>query len=116
MQHVASDTPSMEMFRVFKQVLPQLESIALDAMHIIMVYQQNMSNKKTHGSRWLAVIMDKFRKRDPARTAASWGPFYTGHAGLTGACLSGETKPRHTVAHGDRVLGGMRGPPLAICR
>ncbi|CAE7461722.1 unnamed protein product [Symbiodinium sp. CCMP2592] len=79
-QHVASDNPSPEMFRVLRQVLPHLESIALDAMHIIMVYQQNMSNKKTHGSRWLAVIMDKFRKRDAARTAAAWGPFYTGQS------------------------------------
>ncbi|CAE7360985.1 unnamed protein product, partial [Symbiodinium sp. KB8] len=64
-QHVASDTPSVEMFRVLKQVLPRLESIALDAMHIIMVYQQNMGNKKTHGSRWLAVIMDKLRLQTP---------------------------------------------------
>ena len=76
--HVASDAPSAEMFRVLKGVLPNLCSISLDAMHIVMVYQQNMNNKKTQGSRWLALLMDKFRKRHPVRTAASWGPFYTG--------------------------------------
>ncbi|CAE7525164.1 unnamed protein product [Symbiodinium natans] len=76
--HVASDSPSAEMFRVLQGVLPRLASIALDAMHIVMVYQQNMNNKKTQGSRWLAVLMDKFRKRDPVRSAASWGRLYTG--------------------------------------
>ena len=78
--HVASDAPSAEMFQVLSKVLPHLKSIALDAMHIVMVYQQNMNNRKTHGSRWLALIMDKFRKRDPVRTAASWGAWYTGQA------------------------------------
>ena len=59
-------------------VLPNPCSVSLDAMHIVMVYQQNMNNKKTQGSRWLAVLMDKLRKRHPVRTAASWGPFHTG--------------------------------------
>ena len=76
--HVASDAPSAEMVRVLKETLPNLRSVALDAMHIVMIYQQNMNNKKTEGSRWLAVLMDKFRKRDTVRSAASWGPFYCG--------------------------------------
>ena len=76
--HVASDNPSAESFRALKEVLPTLRSTALDAMRIVMVYEQNMNNKKTQGSRWLSVIMDKFRKRDPTGSAASWGPFYTG--------------------------------------
>ena len=37
-----------------------------------------MNNKKTSGSKWLAMIMDKFRKRDPKRSASSWGPVYEG--------------------------------------
>ncbi|CAE7654443.1 CPK2 [Symbiodinium sp. KB8] len=69
-----------QMFQVLSKVLPHLTSIAVDAMHIVMVYHQNMNNKKTHGSRWPALIMDKFRKRDPVRTAASWGAWYTGQA------------------------------------
>ena len=77
---MASDAPSAEMFQVLSKVLPHLTSIAVDAMHIVMVYHQNMNNKKTHGSRWPALIMDKFRKRDPVRTAASWGAWYTGQA------------------------------------
>ena len=66
------------MHRVLRGVLPGLRSISLDAMHIVMVYEQNMNSKKTSGSRWLAMIMDKFRKRDPKRSADSWGPFYEG--------------------------------------
>ncbi|CAE7843115.1 unnamed protein product [Symbiodinium sp. KB8] len=75
-RHVVSDSPSAEMHRVLQGVLPGLRSISLDAMHIVMVYEQNMNNKKTSG--WLAMIIDKFRKRDPKRSADSWGPFYEG--------------------------------------
>ncbi|CAE7582461.1 unnamed protein product [Symbiodinium sp. CCMP2592] len=76
--HVASDAPSAEMFQTLKEVLPNLQSLSLDAMHIVMVYDQNMNNRRTAGSRWLAVIMNKFRKRHSSRTQASWGEFYSG--------------------------------------
>ena len=66
------------MHRVLQGALPGLRSLSLDAMHIVMVYEQNMNNKKTSGSKWLAMIMDKFRKRDPKRSASSWGPVYEG--------------------------------------
>ena len=77
-RHLASDAPSVEMHRVLQGALPGLRSLSLDAMHIVMVYEQNMNNKKTSGSKWLAMIMDKFRKRDPKRSASSWGPVYEG--------------------------------------
>ena len=66
------------MFRALKEVLPALQSIALDAMHIVMVYKQNMNNKKNTGKSLAVCIMDKFRKRDLRRSSSSWGPFYTG--------------------------------------
>ena len=47
-------------------------------MHIVMVYDQNMNNRRSTGGKWLAVIMKKFRRRHPTRTQASWGAFYTG--------------------------------------
>ena len=47
-------------------------------MHIVMVYDQNMNNRRTAGSKWLAVIMNKFRKRHSSRTQASFGEFYNG--------------------------------------
>ena len=36
--HVASDAPSAEMFQTLKEVFPNLQSLSLDAMHIVMVY------------------------------------------------------------------------------
>ena len=77
-RHLASDAPSVEMHRVLQGALPGLRSLSLDAMHIVMVYEQNMNNKKTSGSKWLAAIMDKFRKRDPKRSASSWVSVYEG--------------------------------------
>ena len=47
-------------------------------MHIVMIYDQNTNNKRTTGSKWLSVIMNKFRKVQPTRTAASWGAFFDG--------------------------------------
>ena len=76
--HVASDAPSAELFQTLKEVLPNLQSLSLDAMHIVMVYDQNMNNRRTTGSKWLAVIMNKFRKRHSSRTQASFGEFYNG--------------------------------------
>ena len=76
--HVASDAPSSELFVVLKKVLPNLRSLSLDAMHIVIVYDQNTNNKRTTGSKWLSVIMNKFRKAHPTRTAASWGAFFDG--------------------------------------
>ncbi|CAE7784270.1 unnamed protein product, partial [Symbiodinium necroappetens] len=76
--HVASDAPSAELFQTLKEVLPNLQSLSLDAMHIVMVYDQNMNNRRTAGSKWLAVIMNKFRKRHSSRTQASFGEFYNG--------------------------------------
>ena len=58
----------------------QPPGFSLDAMHIVMVmaYDQNTNNKRITGSSWLAVIMNKFSKRHPFRTAASWGGFFDG--------------------------------------
>ncbi|CAE7827729.1 unnamed protein product, partial [Symbiodinium sp. CCMP2456] len=54
------------------------KSLSLDAMHIVMVYEQNHNNRSTKGSRWLATVMNKFRNVMPDCSAQSWGPMYTG--------------------------------------
>ena len=76
--HMASDSPSVELFATLKNTFPNLQSLGLDAMHIVMVYEQNHSNKRTKGSRWLATVMNKFRNVDVECPAATWGPMYTG--------------------------------------
>lgn len=76
--HIASDAPSQEMLQTLQEIFPNLASLALDAMHIVMVYDQNMNNRRSTGGKWLAVIMNKFRRRHPTRTQTSWGAFYTG--------------------------------------
>ena len=76
--HIASDCPSPEMLANLKAVCPNLKSLSLDAMHIVMVYEQNHNNRSTKGSRWLATVMNKFRNVMPDCSAQSWGPMYTG--------------------------------------
>ncbi|CAE7221957.1 unnamed protein product, partial [Symbiodinium microadriaticum] len=76
--HMASDSPSVELFATLKNIFPNLQSLGLDAMHIVMVYEQNHNNKRTKGSRWLATVMNKFRNIDVECPAAAWGPMYTG--------------------------------------
>ena len=77
-KHVASDCPSPEMFARLHAIFPNLKSVGLDAMHIVMVYEQNFNNKRTQGSKWLASVMNKFRVVDCAANANSFGPMYTG--------------------------------------
>ncbi|CAE7715294.1 unnamed protein product [Symbiodinium sp. CCMP2592] len=76
--HIACDCPSPEMLANLKTVCPNLKSLSLDAMHIVMVYEQNHNNRSTKGSRWLATVMNKFRNVIPDCSAESWGPMYTG--------------------------------------
>ncbi|CAE7208891.1 unnamed protein product, partial [Symbiodinium natans] len=76
--HIASDAPSVELLATLKNTFSNLQSLGLDAMHIVMVYEQNFSNKKTTGSRWLATVMNKFRNIQAGCPAAAWGPMYTG--------------------------------------
>ena len=76
--HMASDSPSVELFATLKNTFPNLQSLGLDTMHIVMVYEQNHSNKRTKGSRWLATVMNKFRNVDVEYPAAAWGPMYPG--------------------------------------
>ena len=68
--HIASDDcPSPEMLANLKTVCPNLRSLPLDAMHIVMVYEQNHNSRSTKGSRWLATVMNKFRNVIPHCTA-----------------------------------------------
>ena len=76
--HVASDSPGRELFRSLQSILPNLQSMSLDATHICMVYEQCLGNQKTQGSKWLRLIMAKFAVIDKTSPAATWGPFFTG--------------------------------------
>jgi hypothetical protein len=62
-----------------------LAALSLDATHIVMVYEQNMNNRKTAGSRWLAAVMNKFRRVDTDRCAAAWGAMFTGEVAAADA-------------------------------
>ena len=72
---MASDAPSAELFQTLKEVLPNLQGLSLDAMHIVTVYDQNMNNRRTAGSKRLAVIMNKFRSFASGTLLARRHPF-----------------------------------------
>ena len=67
------------MLQTLQETFPSLAGLALDATRIVMVCDQNMNNRSSTGGKWLAVTMNKFRRRHhPTRTQVSWGAFYTG--------------------------------------
>ncbi|CAE8731500.1 unnamed protein product [Polarella glacialis] len=53
-------------------------TLALDPVHLPIVYEYSTWRKRTPGSIFLRTIMAKFNKRDNTRIASSWGPFYCG--------------------------------------
>lgn len=75
---VASDQPSSALYMSLKRVLPGLQTLSLDPVHIAMVYEHCFFRKRTQGSKALRLLMSKFAKSDPTATGATWGPTYRG--------------------------------------
>ncbi len=79
--YVFCDNASPKLLADLTGVLPMLKAMALDPVHLPIVYEYSTWHKRTEGSRFLRKIMSKFNKRDKRRTAASWGVFFTGDGG-----------------------------------
>jgi hypothetical protein len=78
-ESVASDAPSAVLFAELKQVCPRLRTLAVDPLHLAMVYEHCFFRRKTPGSRCLRTLLAKFGKHDPTKHGDHWGPPYTGH-------------------------------------
>ena len=77
-KHVACDNPSAKLFDALTTIFPNLQTMALDAVHLPIVYEYATWRKRTAGSRYLRRIMAKFTKVDPETGAEAWGDNYNG--------------------------------------
>ncbi|CAE8627570.1 unnamed protein product [Polarella glacialis] len=75
---VFCDNASPKLLTHLSTIFPVLETLALDPVHLPIVYEYSTWRKRTPGSIFLRTIMAKFNKRDNTRIASSWGPFYCG--------------------------------------
>ena len=59
---VNTDDPSSKLFNALKAILPNLKVLALDPVHLVIVYLQCHFNKATPGVKLLRQIMNRFNK------------------------------------------------------
>ena len=82
---VSTDQPTERLFTSLKTVLVNFRFLALDPVHLAIVYEQSHGNKKTAGSRALRIIMAKFSKASADLHPGQWGPIYCGR-GVPALC------------------------------
>ena len=78
MEHIACDNPSRELFCVLKRMCPSMESLTLDPTHLVMKYEETQWGRRTTGSGWLRLVMDKFTRILPGEHAARFGEIWNG--------------------------------------
>ena len=61
-----------------RALMPSLEIMCLDPVHLAMVYEYATWHKRTAGSSFLREIMSKLTAHDPDRSPESWGMPFTG--------------------------------------
>eukprot|EP00435_Cladocopium_sp_Y103_P014108 s4470_g3.t1 len=74
---LATDAPSKRLYEVLKGVLPNLQALALDPVHLAMHYESASSRRKTLGSAALRRGLAKFSCCQADRTEDNWGDFFT---------------------------------------
>jgi hypothetical protein len=72
------DNASRKLYNTLASIFPLLETLALDPVHLPIVYEYATWRKRTPGSLFLRTIMAKFNKIDSTRNGSSWGDFYCG--------------------------------------
>jgi hypothetical protein len=58
-RYVASDAPSGRLHTALQQACPSLQCVALDPIHLAIVYEYAQWHKRTVGSRWLRTLLTK---------------------------------------------------------
>lgn len=77
-RYLMSDCPGRELWKQMKKVLPNLEIISKDPIHLVINYELQFAKRKSSGSRTLRLIMGKFNKIRPRLSPTFWGPAYHG--------------------------------------
>lgn len=75
---VWSDKPSRSLLTQLTKAFPNIRILSIDAIHLVIVYEQGFNKISTPGSRLLRLIVNKFYKVDLSLGADTWGPVYKG--------------------------------------
>ena len=101
-EHVATDAPSQELFSVLSAIMPNLQTLCSDPLHLCMKYEYATGPRRTLGSAALRTCLSKFNNIDPSTPSKTFGPSFHGHAApvlssrevLTSAQISDGTMPQ----------------------
>ena len=77
-RYVMSDSPSVKLLKALQPVFPNLKGLALDPVHLAIVYEYAQWRKRTPGSKLLRQLLNKVVQHDPQRGMLSWGPLFDG--------------------------------------
>ncbi|CAE7796366.1 unnamed protein product [Symbiodinium sp. CCMP2592] len=78
-QCVAADNASLKLYAELARILPNLQALCLDPIHLAIVYEYATWRKKTQGARFLRKILQKFISVDPKAAEGSFAIFFHGH-------------------------------------
>lgn len=78
-RYVMSDSPSVKLLQALQRVFPHLQGLALDPVHLAIVYEYAQWRKRTPGSKLLRQVLNKVVQHDPQRGGMSWGPLFGGY-------------------------------------
>ena len=81
-RHIASDNPSQKMLLELRKILPNLEGLSLDPIHVAMHYEDAFGRRRTQGSRLLRSLMAKFNGYEQAADGSIWGELFEGAGNL----------------------------------
>ena len=105
-QCVAKDAPSSLMFSLLRSIMPNLQCLCLDPVHLAIKYEYATGRRRTKGSASLRACLGKFNSSDSTATAERWGAFSrasTQHHCLRGkqpcpqeACLRAKLPPSYS--------------------
>ena len=77
-EFLATDQPSPKLFSQLRSICASLKCVALDPIHLAIVYEYAHWNKRTAGSRMLRSLLRKVLAIDASKTAKNWGSMFTG--------------------------------------
>ncbi|CAE7650574.1 unnamed protein product [Symbiodinium sp. CCMP2592] len=77
-EYLATDQPSPKLFSMLQSICTSLKCVALDPIHLAIVYEYAHWNKRTAGSRMLRSLVRKVLAIDTSKAAEDWGVIFTG--------------------------------------
>eukprot|EP00439_Symbiodinium_sp_Y106_P034458 s6999_g4.t1 len=75
---LATDAPSPHLFSVLQEIMPCLQALCLDPVHLAIKYEYGTGRHRTKGSSALRALLSKFNATDARLDTWQWGPFFTG--------------------------------------